>query len=727
MERVLIGAAWPYVNGPQHMGHLAGNLLPADIFARYQRSRGNEVLFVSGSDMHGTPTALRAELEGVSPEELARKFHEIDKVSFERLGLSFDLYTHTHTPTHERTVQEIFLTLLEKRYLEKRTEDSPYCAKEDRFLPDRYVTGTCPHCGNPSARGDECSACARVLEARELGNPTCKVCGSPAIFRPSEQFYFLLPKLASEIKAYHDSVKEHWRPSVRAFTENYLAAGLRPRPITRDINWGVPVPLEGYSSKRIYVWFEAVIGYLSAAQEWAARTGNPDGWKRFWAASEPGRVYNFLGKDNITFHTVLWPAILIAVGGLKLPYDVPANEFVNLSGSRISKSDTTGKAASPIFLPELLDLYEPEALRFYAAYHAPQNHDSEFNLDELTHERDQILADQWGNLVQRVLSFAKSQLGNRIPAPPSGWTPERSALVIRVRSTISKYEVELDRVQLKEGLETALDLVRESNRHFHESKPWSTEEASRNATVYETIWSIRALAVLLSPYLPFSCQKVAEMLGEPELAGSEGWRRLQDPPEAGRPLGQIVPLFPKERPASKAPAEPTPVPARLDVRVAIIREVSPHPNAERLYVLKLEDGTPTGRTLVAGLRPYYAPEELRGKHVAFLANLEPRTLRGIRSEGMLLAASAGPIVSIIRAQDSSRPGTGLVGAPTDATLISHEEFTRARLSIASGAVHVPGALQVVRNDAQGEAQVLRLTDGSVLFPDRDVPAGTSVA
>ncbi|MCL4324859.1 MAG: methionine--tRNA ligase [Candidatus Thermoplasmatota archaeon] len=732
MERIFIGAAWPYVNGPQHIGHLAGCLLPADIFARYHRLKGDEVLMVSGSDMHGTPTTLRAEMEGVSPEALSTQYHLMNREAFQKLGLSFDLYTTTHTPVHEKTVQEIFLSLLEKRYLEKKTEDAAYCTKQERFLPDRYVTGTCPFCGNPSARGDECDVCSRVLEPKDLKDAKCRLCGTPAIFRPSEQFYFTLPKLAEALKSYHDTVRDHWRPSVGAFTQNYLAAGLRPRAITRDIQWGVPIPLEGYESKRIYVWFEAVMGYLSASREWAILSGDPDRWKRFWAENEPGRMYNFLGKDNISFHTVLWPAILLAVGGLKLPYDVPANEFMNLGGSKLSKSRTDREEETPVYLPDLLARFDPDVVRFYAAYHMPQNHDTEFNLEELSHERDQILADQWGNLVQRVLSFVRSNYNGIVPHPASGWTPAGSPLGQRILATVAESGSEFEKVHLKEALDLVLALVRESNRYFHEAKPWSAEKAAKDTAVYETLWAIRALCLLLSPFLPFSSAKVAEMLGEKDLLQNGSWGRAGEPPASGKPIGTVVPLFPKPSvPRAPAPTPPSPPPsapvtARLDIRVARVVSVTPHPNAERLYVIQLDDGRPEGRTVVAGLRQFYSPEELQGKHVAILANLQPRTLRGIKSEGMILAATAGSTVSVLRAGEDVPPGTPLEGVTAPLGEITYEEFTGAHLTVETSPSGSDATVALSRNDG-GTPSLVRLSTGALLVPDRPVPPGTSVS
>ncbi len=333
MARILIGVAWPYANGPFHLGHLAGAYLPGDIFARFHRLRGDEVLLVSGSDMHGTPILVAAEKEGTTPAAVADRYHEINRAAFERLGFTFDCYTTTHTVVHEKTVQEVFLTLLEHGFVARRTEESPYCPNHRRFLPDRYLVGTCPHCSFESARGDECDRCGRPLEARELGNPRCLLCNTAAEFRATEHFYLLLDKLQPQLSEYVGR-QDHWRGGTRRVATNFLQEGLHPTPITRDLDWGVPIPLEGFATKRFYVWFEALIGYLSASKEWAIRAGRPDAWRRYWAEGEVVRPYYFIGKDNKFHHTILWPGILLGVGGLALPYDVPANECCSSMGRR---------------------------------------------------------------------------------------------------------------------------------------------------------------------------------------------------------------------------------------------------------------------------------------------------------------------------------------------------------------------------------------------------------
>lgn len=775
MARILVGVAWPYSNGPQHIGHLVGSSLPADIFARYHRLAGHEVCMVSGSDMHGTPTTFRAEEEGVGPEVIAERYHAMHADAFRRLGISFDLYTHTHTALHARTAQDIFLTLLQEGFVEKRSAPEAYCPKHQRSLPDRFLRGTCPHCGNPDARGDECSKCGRTLETEELREPTCRLCGTPAVFRETEQFYLMLPKLTSALEDHFRKVRDHWRPAVRTFTENYVREGLRPRPITRNIPWGVPVPLDGYPEKRLYVWFEAVIGYLSATKEWAIRQGEPDAWHRFWDANEESRVYQFMGKDNVTFHTVIWPAILLGVGGLQLPYDVPANEWLVIRGGKMSKSGTGAEGS--VWLPDLLQRFDPDAIRFYGAYHMPQNHDTEFTFEDFFQDHDQVLADQWGNLVHRVLTFVQSKYGGKVPAPPAGWTAEASAAGSKIRAAHAEATKRLEAVELKEALDTTLELVREANRFFHEAKPWAQEGAERDRVVYEALWLVQALTVMLAPYVPFSSERSAQMQGTPKLVRSGGWGLALVPPVAGTTHGQLSPLFAKllpptggtggtgghaPAPAPAAPAAPAPSPAstasgaavasapspgpvaELDIVVGEIQKVDNHPKADKLYLLTVNIGEEKPRTIVAGLKGHYPPEGLQGKRVAVLANLAPRPLRGIPSEGMVLAAEAGMTVAVLRAPDGAVPGTRLQGEVRSSRTIQYDEFQRAQMVVAApagpskvdaGAGPVPATLTpdppsafIARLDRLGPSspQPLVLPDGRYFVPDRALPPGSKV-
>ncbi len=699
MDRILVAVAWPYANGPFHLGHLAGAYLPGDIFARYHRLRGHEVLMVSGSDMHGTPTLVTAEKEGVSPLAVAERYHAVNKAAFERLGFSYDLFTTTHTIVHERTVQEVFLALLEHRYIDRRTEDGPYCPNHRRFLPDRYLVGTCPHCGFESARGDECDHCGNPLEPRELGNPRCSLCGTPAEFRPSEHFYLDLDRLQPALTEYL-SKQKHWRAGTLRVAENFLAEGLHPTAITRDLDWGVPIPLDGYDSKRIYVWFDAVTGYLSASKEWAIRAGRPDAWRRFWDPAEPVRQYYFVGKDNKFHHTIVWPGMLIGVGGLRLPYDVPANEWLLQAGTKIAKSRTQDRSS---FIPSLLENYPPDVIRFYAALLAPQNHDTELNWEEFDSVREEVLANQYGNLVQRTLVLARERYQSKIPPPPAGWRSDAPGGVgERLRSAHARIAEEYERVHLKEALDLALEEVRESNRRFHEARPWQAAEPARSTAVFETLWRLKALAVWLAPVLPFSSAEVFRMLGFSGGPSPGEWDEAVQPPPAGQALGEVRPLFPRaaspkgsgttSAPAGPAREEGT-VP--LAVRAGVIRKVSVHPAADTLYVFEVDVGEKAPRTVVAGLRPSYASESLPGRPVALLANLAPRTIRRMTSQGMVLCAEKEDRAVLLAPPDEVSSGTFLEGTDEKTRTISYDEFASVPLKVG----------RVVETDAEGSSRV----------------------
>ncbi|HTW77872.1 MAG TPA: methionine--tRNA ligase [Thermoplasmata archaeon] len=691
MARVFLGVSWPYANGPQHIGHLASTYVPADQFARFHRLRGDEVLMVSGSDMHGTPILVAAEREGRPPAEVSQRFHEVNRSCLERLGVSFDVFTTTHTVLHERTAGEVFLALLEQGYVRRRTETLPFCPKHRRFLPDRYLEGTCPHCGYEHARGDECDHCGRPLEPQQLGAPRCAIDGTPAEFRPSEHFYLELDRLQPKLAEYLAAVGGHWRPGVLAVAQNFLAEGLHPTAISRDLEWGVPIPLDGYDSKRLYVWFEALVGYLSASKEWAIRSGNPDAWRRYWEPGEPVRHYYFVGKDNKFHHTIVWPGMLLGVGGLQLPYDVPANEWLTLGLEKLSKSRSR---AEDVFLPSLLERYPPDVIRFYAVLLAPQNHDTELDWDEFEKVRDEHLSNQYGNLVQRALIFARDRYEGRIPSPPDDWRPDLpDGVGARLKAAHERITAEYEAVRLKEALALTLEEVREGNRRFQEARPWDLEGPDRDRVVYEALWRVKALATWLAPVLPFSSAEVFRMLGFAEPPGPGDWGRVLDSPPPGQALGPIRPLFPREtetRPATGAPVAasgPTaPVAAvpwpPFAARSGRIRAATEHPSADKLYVLEVDIGEPKPRTIVAGLRPSYRSDELVGRSVVFLSNLAPRTIRRITSQGMVLAADDGDRAVLLEPPDGVPPGAFVEGATEADREISYEEFARHPLVVA---------------------------------------------
>jgi methionyl-tRNA synthetase len=740
MTRIFIGVSWPYANAPQHLGHLASTYVPADIFARYHRLRDDQVLMVSGSDMHGTPILVAAAKSGSTPAELAARFHAINSGALARLGITFDVYTTTHTPLHERKVHEMFLALLEGGYIRRRTADAAYCPTDRRFLPDRYLEGTCPHCGFEKARGDECDNCGRPLEPSQLGHPRCALDGTPAEFRPSEHFYLELDRLQPKLAEYIAREGPHWRPGVLRVAQNFLAEGLHPTPITRDLDWGVTIPLEGYDSKRIYVWFEALVGYLSAAQEWAVRSGRPDAWRQYWEEREPARHYYFVGKDNKFHHTIVWPSMLLGVGGLHLPYDVPANEWMTLGGQKVSKSRTAEQDA---FLPSLLERYSPDTIRFYVALLAPQNHDTELDWEEFERVHDEILANQYGNLSQRLLVLVRDRYGGEVPAPPDGWSAASSSVGERLLSAHSRITAELELVHLKEALDLILTEVREGNRRFHEAKPWASEEAARRQAVTEGLWLLKAAAIWLSPYLPFSSNDLFRALGYSDGPGRGDWESVLLPVAPGQPLGDVRPLFPRlERPKAPAPVPPVAPHAAappvgeglppLEIRAARILKVENHPSADRLYVLTVEAGEPKPRTVVAGLRDAYAPEQLEGRLVALLANLEPRTIRRVTSQGMILAADIGGKAALLEIPEGVEPGQRVGAADAPSRTIAYAEFEKTPLLVAHGepsgaaggsrSVAAGKPVAVDRAVPEGAHLVVRLTgaetsDGTVLAFD----------
>ncbi|MCI4364333.1 MAG: methionine--tRNA ligase [Thermoplasmata archaeon] len=762
MARIFIGVAWPYANGPFHLGHLAGAYLPADEFARFHRLKGDEVLMVSGSDMHGTPVSLRAEREGVPAEAIATRYDAVNRESIRKLGLSYDLFTTTHTPLHAREVQDFFLILLRAGFADRRTAESPYCPKENRFLPDRYLLGTCPHCGFEQARGDECTNCGRVLEPRDLAQPRCSICGTPAEFRPSEHFYFRLDKLAPELERYLAD-KSYWRDNVRAFTENFRSSGLRPTPITRDLAWGIPLPLDGYPGKVFYVWFEAVIGYFSASKECAERSGDPEAWRPFWDPASGVRAYYFLGKDNIFHHTLFWPGMLLGRGGLALPYDVPANEWLRLAGGKLSKSPAqspTASAENPLELPSLLARWPADVIRFYGALRAPQNHDSEYSEAEFDSIASEVLSNQWGNLVQRVLVFVRDRCAGVVPEPPEGWTAESSEVGRRIRAAHTQITAEFEAVRLKEALELALVEIREANRRFQEAKPWSAPPAERARAVYEGLWFLRAASTWLAPVIPASSEKVHRMLGLAVPLASGSWDRALEPLAPGTSVREVTPLFPRPdgataraspQPPTTAGATTSTVPRTappLELRAGRITSVAVVEGADRLYRLEVDLGPKGVRTVVAGLRPHLKPEELDGRRIVLLANLEPRKIRSTISDGMILAAEWEGKVHPLLPAAGSEPGAGSTENTEALPRLSYAEFeagplrvarvessgpARSQATIGEASVEVAGSWPigtklVLRLKASGEepAEVLVLDGGKPVEVAELVGAGARV-
>ena len=539
-ETILIGVAWPYANGSLHLGQIAGAYLPADIFARYQRAAGNRVLMVSGSDQHGTPITVRAEQEGTTPQAIVDRYHPEFLDSWQRLGITFDLFTTTGTPNHEATVHELFMRLLQKGYIYKDTMLQFYDDEAKRFLPDRYVEGTCPRCGYERARGDQCDNCGSTLDAVDLINPRSRFTGSRPELKESEHFFLRLSALNEPVKEWLSSGKEHWRKHVLNFSLGLLEEGMPDRAITRDLEWGVRLPVEDLGEgKRIYVWYEALTGYISATREWAQNQGTPDAWRDFW--EDPAtRTYYFIGKDNIVFHTLLWPAWLIGAGDLNLPYDVPANQYVNFQGGKASTSLGTAP-----FLPDYLQRYDVDALRFYLSAIMPETSDSDFSEPDLIRRNNEELVSTWGNLVNRVLTLSYRNFDGRVPEPGDLQPSDRALLDAGKEALVSVGE-SINACRFREGLRSALNYAQETNRYLNQEEPWKTRETDKSAAaraLYTALAAIETLKLAFYPYLPFTSEKLHDLLGHDDSIDAQGWQALL--PAPGAPLRRPEPLFKK--------------------------------------------------------------------------------------------------------------------------------------------------------------------------------------
>ena len=640
--------AWPYANAPIHVGHVAGSLLPPDIFSKYHRLKGNEVLMVSGSDQHGTPITVRADKEGVSPEIIAERYHEINKKAIEGLDIEFSLFTKTHTPNHFEVVTDMFLTLQDHGYLFKKGTLQYYCPSCEKFLPDRYVEGTCPFCGNDKARGDQCEKCGKTFEGGELKQALCVHCRTAPEMRETEHFFLKLSAFQERLIEWI-SGKEKWKSSVKLFTQNWLEAGLQDRPITRDMSWGVPVPLPGWEDKVIYVWFDAVIGYLSASKEWAKSGGDVDAWKDYWMDPEV-KGYYFLGKDNIPFHTIIWPAMLMGYQGLNLPYDVPANEFLTFKGDKLSKS--RGPA---IDIPSLLQKFQVDALRYYLAVSMPENKDSEFSWDDFETKINNELVATLGNFYHRVLSFTYKHFGE-VPEY-TGTEEERQEVMTTIERAKAEVSSDLENCEFKRALKSIMDLAQYGNRYFDGVGPWSLIKQDRQkcgSALYLNLQLVQALSVLSCPFLPRSAEGAWRLLGHEEDLASKGWEGAAASLPFNQRLREPTPLF------SKVSLEKDDANAAfrgfesLNLRVGSIVDAQDHPNADSLLLMQVDIGKKV--QIVAGLKAYYSLEELIGRKVVVVSNLKPAKLRGYESQGMLLAAEAGELVTLLIPPEDAEPG-----------------------------------------------------------------------
>ena len=548
MRTILSAPAWPYANGPRHIGHVSGFALPCDMFSRYQRMAGNRVLMVSGTDEHGTPIQVQADAEGVSARELADRYNRVIVDDLTSLGMTYDLFTRTTTLNHYAVTQEIFVRLLENGYIFSKTTLGAISPSTGRTLPDRYIEGTCPICGYPSARGDQCDNCGNQLDPADLINPRSKINGETPVFRETEHYFLDLPAFAEVLGTWLQAKAGHWRPNVLKFSLNLLD-DLQPRAITRDLDWGVPVPLDGWRDrpdKRIYVWFDAVIGYLSASIEWARRSGDPDAWRAWW--NEPdAEAYYFMGKDNIVFHSEIWPAMLLGYSGLgarggqpgplgtlNLPTEVVSSEYLTMEGRKFSSS-----RAVVIYVRDFLDRYDVDALRYYVAVAGPETQDTDFTWSEFVRRNNDELVATWGNLVNRSVSFAARNIGSIPEAGPL--TDLDSELLARSRQAFGTVGEHLSASRFKFAINEAMRTVAEANKYFSEQAPWKLRESDpdRMRTVlHVALQLVDDAKTLLTPFLPRSSQQVHELLG-----GSGTWSdmpRVEEVDEAGGPSYPVI-------------------------------------------------------------------------------------------------------------------------------------------------------------------------------------------
>ena len=537
--KVLVAVGWPYAQGSLHLGHIAGAYLPADIYARYRRSIGDDVLMVSGSDVHGTPITVKADEMGVSPADIVDKYHPEFLTYWKDLDISWDLFTTTGTETHKRVVQDFFMRLLDNGYLYPHTTEQYFDEQEGRFLPDRYVEGTCPHCGYTQARGDQCDNCGRTLDSTDLIEPRSKLSGTAPVLRETEHYYWRLSALNDDLLAWLET-REGWRPHVINFAKGMVTEGLHDRAFTRDLDWGIPLPVDDIGpGKSIYVWWEAVMGYLSAPQEWAEIQGTPDAWKAWWE-DPAAESYYFVGKDNVPFHAIYWPALIMGHGGLNLPTNVPANQYVTFGGDKVSKSRGIGGT-----LGWYLERFESDALRYAIARSLPESNDTDLSDSQIVrHINDELVA-TWGNLVNRVVAMTARYFDGVVPEPADLDDVDRAILEARGRA-FDEVAEQLDGVRLRGGVARAMQMAGDANAYLSDRAPWSSAKTDMKRTA-TTLWVahqlIAATAVALSPYLPATSIKVLEAQGITSPDGGPHWSL---PTVAGGTvLGELGPLFAK--------------------------------------------------------------------------------------------------------------------------------------------------------------------------------------
>lgn len=652
-KRTLVTTALPYANGPVHIGHLAGVYVPADIYVRYLRLKGREVLFIGGSDEHGVPITIKAKKEGVTPQDIVDRYHKIIKESFEEFGISFDIYSRTSSKIHYKTASDFFKTLYEKGEFIEKTSEQYYDEEAKQFLADRYITGTCPHCKNPNAYGDQCEACGTSLSPLDLIDPKSAISGSKPVLKETKHWYLPLDKHEGWLKEWILENHKEWKTNVYGQCKSWLDMGLQPRAVSRDLDWGVPVPIEGAEGKVLYVWFDAPIGYISNTKELL-----PNDWEKWWK-DESTRMIHFIGKDNIVFHCIVFPAMLKAEGSYILPDNVPANEFLNLEGDKISTSRNWA-----VWLHEYLKDFpgKQDVLRYVLTANAPETKDNDFTwLDFQTKNNSELVA-IFGNFINRAIVLTGKYFDGKVPA--KGELTEYDLETIKEFKEIkASVESNLEQFKFREALKEAMNLARIGNKYLADTEPWklAKTDMERTATILHLALQIAAnLSIAFEPFLPFSAKKLRNMLS----INNFNWEMLGsiDILKENAELGKAELLFEKIEDSEidkqiqrlknikieneKNNFKPEPIKEKVDfetwektdIRVGTVLECTKVPKADKLLQFKIDDGTGE-RVIVSGIAQSYPnPEELVGTQVLFIANFEPRKLKGIVSNGMILSA-----------------------------------------------------------------------------------------
>lgn len=671
-KRTLVTTALPYANGPVHIGHLAGVYVPADIYTRYLRLKGEDVIMIGGSDEHGVPITIKARKEGVSPQDIVDRYHKLIKESFEEFGISFDIYSRTTSEIHSKTASDFFRKLYDKgEFIEKVTEQY-YDEEAQQFLADRYITGTCPHCHNERAYGDQCEACGSSLNSTDLIDPKSAISGSKPVLRKTKHWYLPLDKWEPFMRQWILEEHKEWRPNVYGQCKSWIDLGLQPRAVSRDLDWGVPVPVEGAEGKVLYVWFDAPIGYISNTKELL-----PDSWEKYWKDPET-KLVHFIGKDNIVFHCIIFPAMLKAEGSYILPDNVPANEFLNLEGDKISTSRNWA-----VWLHEYLNDFpgKQDVLRYVLTANAPETKDNDFTWKDFQARNNSELVAILGNFINRAVVLTHKFFDGKVPAR-NGLTDYDTATLAEISKIKADIENNLNNYRFRDAQKEAMNLARLGNKYLAETEPWklAKTDMERVATIMNVALQIAAnIAVAFEPFLPFSAAKIRrilhmencqwDMLGNDNLL--EAGKELAEPElifekiEDDAIEAQIKRLADIKEANKRNNWQAAPIReniefddfTKLDIRVGKVLECTKVPKADKLLQFRIDDGLGC-RTIVSGIAQHYAPEDLIGKQVCFVANLAPRKLRGIESQGMILSAedADGKLVVITPANDVA-PGS----------------------------------------------------------------------